>query len=116
MAVGEIEVARAKPFKPTQMLALVLVIPHSNAAAERMFSCVNKDLTPGRSSLSKDGTLNNIVIVKSADLHWKTQEDHHDYVVWSLCMCKIRKTFIFCSTPVPSTLSRRMGITYKTVV
>ena len=33
-----------------------------------MFSCVNKDLTPGRSSLSKDGTLNNMTIVKSDDL------------------------------------------------
>ena len=79
MAVREIEVAGEKPFKSTQRLALVLVIPHPNAAAERMLSCVNKDLTPGRSSLSKDGTLNNILIVKSVDLRWTFNP--YDYVM-----------------------------------
>ena len=34
-----------------------MTIPHSNAGKERIFSLVNKNKTPSRSSLALDGTL-----------------------------------------------------------
>ena len=36
---------------------VVLTIPHSNAVEERMFSLINKNKTPSRSSLNLQGTL-----------------------------------------------------------
>ena len=47
-----------------QVAKVVLVIPHSNAAEERVFSMVRKNKTPFRSSLSLDGTLSSIITVK----------------------------------------------------
>lgn len=43
---------------------LVLVIPHSNASEERVFSMVRKNKTPFRPSLGLDGTLSSIITVK----------------------------------------------------
>ena len=44
------------------------LIPHSNAVADRVFSLINKNLTAQRKSMKKETTLNNIMIVKCADL------------------------------------------------
>lgn len=43
---------------------LVLVIPHSNAGEERVFSMVKKNKTPSRPSLSLDNTLSGLLTVK----------------------------------------------------
>ena len=48
---------------------LILVLPHSNAGEERVFSMVRKNKTPFRSSLSMDGTLSSILTVKLADVN-----------------------------------------------
>ena len=45
---------------------LVLVIPHSNAGEERVFSLINKNKTSSRPSLALDGTLSLIIQVKMA--------------------------------------------------
>ncbi len=45
---------------------LVLVLPHSNAGEERVFSMVRKNKTSFRSSLSMEGTLSSILTVKLA--------------------------------------------------
>lgn len=67
--VGDIRDSGETPFRLLADLALlVCVIPHSNAGAERIFSMINKNLTPQRSCLGKDTTLNNIMIIKTADL------------------------------------------------
>ena len=42
----------------------VLVIPHSNASEERVFSLVRKNKTPFRPNLKLDGTLSSILTVK----------------------------------------------------
>lgn len=42
-----------------------MTIPHSNAAEERIFSLVNKNKTPTRSSLNADGTLSSLLVVKT---------------------------------------------------
>ena len=52
----------------SQLAAVMLVIPHSNASPERIFSMINKNLSPERSRLNKDTTLNNIMIVKTSSL------------------------------------------------
>ena len=46
---------------------LVLVIPHSNAGEERVFSLIKQNKTPGRSSLEANGTLSSIIQVKLAN-------------------------------------------------
>ena len=43
----------------------VMTIPHSNAGEERIFSLINKNKTPTRSSLKLDGTLSSLVAVKT---------------------------------------------------
>ena len=43
---------------------VILVIPHSNAEQERLFSIVRKNKTDGRSSLKLDGTLSSILAMK----------------------------------------------------
>lgn len=43
---------------------VVLVIPHSNASEERVFSMVRKNKTPFRPSIGLDGTLSSIITVK----------------------------------------------------
>ena len=55
----------------------VLTIQHSNAGEERIFSLINKNKTPSRSSLSLDGTLSSIVTVKTHvenPLQWQPSE------------------------------------------
>lgn len=47
-----------------QVAVSVLVIPHSNASEERVFSMVRKNKTPFRPSLGLDGTLQSILQVK----------------------------------------------------
>ena len=46
-------------------LVLVLVLPHSNAGEERIFSLVRLNKTSYRSSLSLDGTLSSILTIKT---------------------------------------------------
>ena len=48
----------------SRIAKLVLTLPHSSAAEERVFSLVCLNKTPYRSSLSLDGTLSNILTVK----------------------------------------------------
>ena len=52
----------------------VMTIPHSNAGEERIFSLINKNKTPSRSSLNLDGTLSSLITVKThieKPLEWK---------------------------------------------
>ena len=41
------------------------IIPHSNAGEERIFSLINKNKTPSRSSMKFDSTLSSIIVVKT---------------------------------------------------
>ena len=50
----------------TRIAEAVLVIPHSNAEEERLFSIVRKNKTDSRSCLGLDGTLSNILAMKLA--------------------------------------------------
>jgi hypothetical protein len=45
---------------------IILVIPHSNAQEEGLFSMIRKNLTDTRKSLDIDGTLRNMLKVKLA--------------------------------------------------
>ena len=47
---------------------LVLVLPHSNSDAERVFSVVGLNKTKTRNSLALDGTLSSIMTTKMAGL------------------------------------------------
>ena len=49
------------------MAKLVVVLPHSNAEGERVFSMVTKNKTAFRPSLTLDGTLSSIITVKLAN-------------------------------------------------
>ena len=53
----------------SKVAKLVLVLPHSNAGEERVFSMVRKNKTSFRSSLSMEGTLSSILTVKLADIN-----------------------------------------------
>lgn len=56
-------------FRPLSQLAMALsLIPHSNAAAERVFSLIGNQLSDARKRMKKDTTLNNIMIVRCAEL------------------------------------------------
>ena len=52
---------RLKFARLSKVARLVLVLPHSNAGEERVFSMVRLNKTPYRSSLNLDGTLSSIV-------------------------------------------------------
>ena len=55
----------AKRFCHLQNVAeLVVVLPHSNAGEERLFSMVRKNKTDSRSSLKLEGTLSNLLAMK----------------------------------------------------
>lgn len=59
----------AKEFERLAAVAkLVLVLPHSNADAERVFSVVGLNKTKTRNSLALDGTLSSIMAIKMANL------------------------------------------------
>ncbi len=53
---------------------IVLVLPHSNAQEERVFSMMRKNKTAFRPNLKLDGTLQNIITVKLAN-----PEPCHEY-------------------------------------
>ena len=44
---------------------VVMTIPHSNAGEERIFSLINKNKTPSRSSLQLNGTLSSLIVIKT---------------------------------------------------
>lgn len=44
---------------------VIMTIPHSNAGEERIFSFINKNKTPSRSSLSLDGTLSSLITIET---------------------------------------------------
>ena len=44
---------------------VIMTIPHSNAGEERIFSLINKNKTPSRSSLRPDGTLSSLITIKT---------------------------------------------------
>jgi len=55
----------------------IMTIPHSNASEECIFSLINKNKTPSRSSLQADNTLSSLLIVKTHildPLKWKPSE------------------------------------------
>ena len=59
----------AKEFERLAAVAkLVLVLPHSNADAERVFTIVGLNKTKTRNSLALDGTLSSIMTIKMAGL------------------------------------------------
>ena len=49
----------------SKVAEIVLVIPHSNAEQERLFSIVRKNKTDSRSNLKLDGTLSSILAMKT---------------------------------------------------
>ena len=51
----------------TRVAKLVLILPHSNASEERIFSMVTKNKTTFRPNLKLDGTLASILTVKLAN-------------------------------------------------
>jgi hypothetical protein len=51
----------------SRVVMLILVIPHSNAAEERVFSMVRKNKTAFRPSLDPKGTLSSILTIKLAN-------------------------------------------------
>lgn len=57
-----------------QVAKLILIIPHSNANEERVFSMVRKNKTPFRPSLGLDKTLPSLITIKLA-----TEEPCHKY-------------------------------------
>ena len=57
---------------------VVMTIPHSNAGEERIFSLINKNKTPSRSSLQLRATLSSLMVVKthsSKPLEWRPPEE-----------------------------------------
>ncbi len=71
---------RAKEFERLAAVAkLVLVLPHANADAERVFSVVGLNKTKRRDSLALDGTLSSIMTIKMANLEpclkWEPPSD-----------------------------------------
>ncbi|XP_053267948.1 uncharacterized protein LOC128425383 [Pleuronectes platessa] len=80
MATRKHKVTGAKEFERLAAVAkLVLVLPHSNADAERVFSVVGLNKTKTRNSLALDGTLSSIMAIKMADLEpcfrWEPPSD-----------------------------------------
>ncbi len=67
-------------FKLLSKLArLVLVIPHSNAGEERVFSLIKQNKSPGRSNLDAKGTLSSMIQIKLANrdscTKWEPSKD-----------------------------------------
>ena len=44
---------------------LIMTIPHLNAGEEHIFSFINKNIIPSRSSLDINGTLSSLVTIKT---------------------------------------------------
>ena len=51
------------------MAKTILILPHSNAGEERVFSMVRKNKTAFRGSLGVDGTLSSLMTIKLANCH-----------------------------------------------
>ncbi|KAL1023550.1 hypothetical protein UPYG_G00042270 [Umbra pygmaea] len=69
MATRKHKMTGAKVFKRLAAVAkLVLVLPHANADADRVFSVVGLNKTKRRNSLALDGTLSSIMTIKMANL------------------------------------------------
>ena len=47
----------------------VLILPHSNAGEQRVFSMIRKNKTPFRGSLAVNGTLSSLMTIKLANCH-----------------------------------------------
>ncbi|KAK6269308.1 hypothetical protein J4Q44_G00393770 [Coregonus suidteri] len=80
MATRKHKVTGAKEFERLAAVAkLVLVLPHANADAERVFSVVGLNKTKRRNSLALDGTLSSIMTIKMANLEpcfeWEPPSD-----------------------------------------
>lgn len=63
----------------SKVAKLLLVIPHSNAGEERIFSLIRQNKTRSRSSLQSNGTLSSIIQVKLANnqtcIAWEPAKD-----------------------------------------
>ena len=63
----------------SRVAQLVLVIPHSNAGEERVFSLIKQNRTPCRSSLNSNGTLSSMIQIKLANtdscIEWEPSKD-----------------------------------------
>lgn len=69
LAVHSLKVTGVSQFQRLASIAkLVLVLPHSNADAERVFSVVGLNKTKSRNRLALDGTLSSIMTIKMAGL------------------------------------------------
>ncbi|KAL1004840.1 hypothetical protein UPYG_G00051250 [Umbra pygmaea] len=69
MASRKHKVTGAKKFERFAAIAkLVLVLPHANADADRVFSVVGLNKTKTWNSLALDGTLSSIMTIKMANL------------------------------------------------
>ena len=60
-------------FKLSKVAFLVMTIPHSNAAEERIFNLIRANKTDFRHSLDSEGTLSSIIAIKMSniDSHYK---------------------------------------------
>ena len=63
MRLPEISISHFKVLP--RIAVIVLVLPHSNASLERLFSVIRKNKTDMRSSLKLDGTLSIILSMKT---------------------------------------------------
>ena len=52
----------------SKVVEIVLVLPHSNAAEERIFNYVQLNKTPQRNKLEYDGTLSSLLTIKLNDI------------------------------------------------
>ncbi|KAK7089566.1 hypothetical protein V1264_024416 [Littorina saxatilis] len=66
VALGQVKDGTGTPLfaNLTKIMLGILLIPHSNAACERIFSCVTKNKTNQRASLSAE-TVDSLLVVKS---------------------------------------------------
>jgi hypothetical protein len=67
-------------FDPLFHVAAVMTVPHSNAGEERIFSLINKNKKPSRSSLELNVTLLSLIVVKTHiqdPLNWQTINVSH---------------------------------------
>ena len=72
MRLSETSISRFKVLP--RIAVIVLVLPHSNASLERLFSIIRKNKTDMRSSLKLDGTLSSILSMKTHNPESRTLE------------------------------------------
>ena len=71
---------------------LVLTLPHSNAAEERVFSLINKNKTKFRPSLKLDGTLSTLKLANTVPCHLFEPDDKIVQDAKKLPCCTIKNT------------------------